>query len=244
MQSLDSQRKVFFWRTSDGSPTASLGLQGERMHHRGGALAETLHVYAPAIEWASRHSPRPHFFSFGLGLGYVEWVLFAMGVRHRFPFRCRSFESDPWLREGWQIWLSGGPALPGLEDAVSCVARHFGIASAALIQCGRDAFSEGFWTISERYEPGGRRFEFCHAVLYDLFSPKSDPEPWSAPVLGSLLREQTDPSCVFATYASTGSLKRLLKGNGFSLRSRKGFGGKRECTFAVRSISVCPGEVF
>ena len=69
---------------------------------------------------------------------------------------------------------------------------------------------------------------------FDAYSRHSNPENWEADFVGKIL-EQGKHNSYFSSYASTGSLKRILKTHGFDLRFRPGFGGKRECAFAVRT---------
>jgi tRNA 5-methylaminomethyl-2-thiouridine biosynthesis bifunctional protein len=64
------------------------------------------------------------------------------------------------------------------------------------------------------------------AFYLDGFAPAKNPELWSPHVFASLARlAKSDAS--FATYTSSGDVKRALRGAGFEYRKVEGFGWKR-----------------
>jgi hypothetical protein len=71
-------------------------------------------------------------------------------------------------------------------------------------------------------------------ILFDPFSSGTDPELWEEAFLIEFISRISAPQCVFASYASTGALKRALKQLNFQVQTPHGFAGKREFTFAVR----------
>ncbi len=89
-EELGFQREI----TRDGSLTLrACGSDAEAMHHSGGALDETLFVYGePLIEIFERIH-RPRIFSLGLGVGYVEFVTAARGVRQAKDFELMTMKA-------------------------------------------------------------------------------------------------------------------------------------------------------
>jgi hypothetical protein len=71
-------------------------------------------------------------------------------------------------------------------------------------------------------------------ILYDAFSSETSPELWQEEFLKNFIEKAAAPHSFFATYASTGTLKRALKAKGFALKKKPGFSGKRESTLAIR----------
>jgi tRNA U34 5-methylaminomethyl-2-thiouridine-forming methyltransferase MnmC len=229
---------LHFHTTADGSPTLSLGEQGEWMHHRHGAFAETLYVYGEAVNRVLP-SPQPSFVSVGLGLGYVEMLLAARAVQSHTEetFCVRSFEADPVLRKNFQSGLQGhAPAdfAAAYSSIANRFAKAFEIPPERIFDCLRMWGQSGRWVLEDALHPEtlwARRYE---AILYDAYSSDTHAPLWTAAFLSSLLSAAAAPRCVFATYAATGELKRTLARHQFRQESRPGFSGKRECTLATR----------
>lgn len=151
--------------TGDGSPTLAPGTagvpeapgspaderRGELMHHRGGALSESVHVYGPAIELAWQQAATTpgaslshvRFGVVGLGLGYLERLCLALGPHVASQPHDRagkgaslpqpeaglqlqasidSYESDPMLRQRFERWLNG-KAEPWHDEVSAAFAR-------------------------------------------------------------------------------------------------------------------------
>jgi hypothetical protein len=228
-----------FHRTADGSPTLSQEENGEWMHHRQGAFSETQFVYGEAVSRVLPISPAPAFVSVGLGLGYVEFLLAARAVQAnaRESFAIRSFESQVVLRENFTEWLKGkteGEFGNAYDSIAQLYAQHFDVPPQKLKDCLREWLEAGRWKLEASLDTAvlwARRYD---AILYDAYSSETAPELWNEELLGGVLSNAAGPRCTFATYASTGSLKRILEKHRFRLEARPGFSGKRECTLAVR----------
>src|SRR5690606_37298150 len=97
--------------TGDGSPSVVLGSPQqayECMHHRGGALSESLFIYHAALERALELGVEPKVLSVGLGLGYNEAITIATLISKEKlkPLQLDSFESDPLIRGHYVRWLT------------------------------------------------------------------------------------------------------------------------------------------
>lgn len=71
------------------------------------------------------------------------------------------------------------------------------------------------------------------AWYLDGFSPATNPDLWSAPLLGAVYR-QTLPGGSFATYSAAGWVRRNLAAAGFAVTRQTGFAGKREMLTGVK----------
>jgi hypothetical protein len=226
--------------TADGSPTLSLGERGEWMHHRRSAFEETLYVYGEAVRRVTLRTPTPSFVSVGLGLGYVELLLAATRVREGWTGnRLRTFESDASLRAGLLSWIQTDASLPApfataYDTIASRVAAHFDVAPPILKIALRDWRESGLWTLDGALDDQTEWDARYDCILYDAFSADTAPALWEPEFLTSFIERAAAPRCVFATYAATGDLKRVLAKHRFRDEKRVGYAGKRECTLSLR----------
>jgi hypothetical protein len=214
--------------TNDGSPTVLLG--HEPMHNLQGALGETVYVYGEALKLAFQISLSPRFLVVGLGLAYIEWVIIAEAYRHNADPKILTFESNVFLRGEFENFLKTceSKLFSGSRQVVE---RHYGV---SLKKPAQAVYQNGGLKIEGELQ-NETEFADRHSVIfYDPFSQKTNPELWTEEFLTAFISKAASPCCVFATYASTGPLKRALKLNGFETIERKGFGRKRECTLAIR----------
>ena len=205
------------------------------MHSSAGALAETQYVYGRGLSFLLEQKWPVRVISVGLGMGYVELLAAAHWAREGIDSdrleQLISYEVEPSLRENFRSYLTGT-----VDDVT--VREVFHQAGYSVDQA-RDQLRR--WYREKRFEIregfGSDTWSVdASLVCYDPFSGGTSPELWSEDFLSAFVGELTSPYCVFTTYASTKRLKRVLSEFGFSLHSRRGFGGKRECTFAVRGF--------
>lgn len=230
--------QIFHFReTADGSPSLSFGEKGEWMHHQAGAFSETVYVYGHAIQCALEKNAQT-FLIVGLGLGYIEILLAAEALRTQQTVRVQSYEAEPLLRQNFQNWLAEGCEDPHFQYAydkvLALTCAHTDVPPRALRAYLKKQYASGNWALQGPMELSSVESQRFDAILFDAFSADSSPELWSKAFLQALLDQATAQRCLFATYASTGELKRSLLKRRFQLADRAGFGGKRECTLAVR----------
>lgn len=204
------------------------------MHSLEGALAETLYIYAPCVTRAME-IPNPALFSMGLGLGYNEILTSALALKSQRKPKIYSFEIVPELRDFFTDWLEkrNSQLSPCYDRILSLMASHFEMESGLIKSNLQELHQKGDFKIFsevERLNPYGLKFQ---GILYDAFSSKTSPTLWEENHLNQFIKEYSDLGfCTLSTYASTGSLKRALISNGFNFKKKKGFGMKRESTFA------------
>lgn len=209
------------------------------MHHKAGALAETLYVYGHAAKSAWEAGGR-HFVTVGLGAGYIELVLLALARSQELSrgfLRVRSFEANAHLRSAFQAWLQIGSAAelgPFFDQVAESVASHFSLDHTTLRGFAKEAFENGQWTIEPELTPSTDWLHRADCIFFDAFSKNTSPELWEDDFLQQWLERSTKEDSTFSSYASNKSLRIALQKTGFTVTERKGFGGKRECTFAKR----------
>lgn len=236
--------------TKDGSPSLrgkdNLGDGNESMHHLGGAYSETQYIYGGALRTEQNNRTLFSVLVVGLGLGYIE--LLAMGEYLRqnsvLPFKMYSYETDEDLKVAFIGWLSGElnsehPLFSVYELIAQCFSKD-GYPVDLIKKELLKAKSNKQWLIDGAFSLSSLPPADVNCILYDAYSGKSNPELWSEEFLTTVFTQVTaqSTSCVFATYACTGVLKRSLIASGFQFQKKPGFAGKRDCSFAIKGGSV------
>ena len=236
---IESWEGFHFFKTADGSPTMSMGsLEAEKMHHMGGAFSETLFVYQDVVDVVLEQDWERRFFNLGLGLGYIE-LLVASKVPE-IGLMC-SFESHPDLQRHFLNWVEGKlDAVPqAFRDTYEEILRRYSIQfqtkKSDILWNLKKWKNEKSWRVFGRFQSSESPCDSMTGLFFDPFSNKTNEELWREEDLNSVLSNVAGDNAVFATYASTGALKRALKKQGFSLEPKKGFQGKRESTLAIRA---------
>jgi tRNA U34 5-methylaminomethyl-2-thiouridine-forming methyltransferase MnmC len=244
MQSFPTDLKII--PTRDGSPSLAFrrpdGYE-EPMHHSGGALAESVYVYLTALRQALQPDEPIRILSVGLGLGYNEILAVAeMRRLGRKDFKIYSFEAVDFLRESFHASLMSVGATPlqsVLHNVIGRVADALACEPSELCSWLREALHNKQLELRQSFPDDLESSEYgpiepCNVVFYDAYSSKMDPDLWQEQVLQQVFLDRLSANCVFASYASTGNLRRALKQLGFCLTRKAGFARKRECTFAFR----------
>jgi hypothetical protein len=227
-------------KTQDGSPTLKaldLSTQ-ESMHHSGGAWSETLYIYGTALELLNQIQKPWRVLSVGLGLAYNEMMTFAALSENQQKLQAlTSFEAHTFLRESLDAWLNKEPCeLSSIYDEVKTLCENQ-FDSKYLFTQLQEARQTQIWNILGALGKSDCGNSNPHELIYyDAYSSRSNPELWQEEFLSKFLAAYAAPQCIFATYACTGSLKRALSQQGFKLKRRAGFQGKRDSTLAIRGI--------
>lgn len=196
----------YFYRTADESFTLALAPDSERMHSKAGALAESLAIYSPAIEWVFQNArgsssapvPPVSFLSVGLGLGYNEILIAAHALKHNRTddFVLESRELDANLIGYFKAWLTKDvphsclppdPFLQAYCDICSKVAAIFNCSSQALYDSLALALRQGRLRLEGALTPDSQFVSQHQAILFDAFSQDTSPDVWHEACLGHLL---------------------------------------------------------
>ncbi len=219
--------------TKDQSPTLSLN-GGEKMHSLEGALSETLYIYAPCVE-QSLKAHKPALLSMGLGLGYNEILTSALALKTQRKTILYSYEIVPELRNSFTHWLTDQVSELSVcyDQILTLIAKYFEWHPLKIKSHLRELFEAENFRVFSEVEPKNSYGHKFNGIMYDAFSSKSSPALWEEDFLNQFIDEYCDLDfCTLSTYAATGALKRALLSHGFTLEKKKGFGMKRESTFA------------
>lgn len=221
--------------TDDGSPTMRLAPTWEPMHALDGGFTETIYIYQPTAQKAFEAVENPRFFSMGLGLGYCE-MLTAFEALKQGKTSCEifSYEKIDFLIDYFGSWVDGVPTpIDDLYDLILDIfSKQFDIPGEKARAFLRNLRAQNLLHLLGPYSPEVD-IPACHAIYFDAFSKKTSPELWDETLLKDFFKGMATP-CFFSSYASKGPLRRALKENGFEITIIKGFGKKRESTFAAR----------
>ncbi len=222
--------------TADGSPTLSLPQQNsEFMHHREGALTESLYIYGEAMDLVQ--TPEYAVLSVGLGLGYNEIIAAAKAMKQNRPLRLLSFEVEEALRSNFIDWLtetSDSDWTKTYDQILNSIADHFFLNATELKKLLVNLYKNKLFLIEGPLTKGSHFADKYNCIFFDAFSNNTSPELWDEGFLVSFLKECAEKHCILTTYAATGNLNRALKKNDFVRKARTGFSGKRQSTLAVR----------
>lgn len=257
---VENQTHYEFFTTADGSPSVCLWsdrFRPEAMHHRQGALAESLFVYHGLLEEGLSMNMAPQILSVGLGCGYNEMIAVAHFLSQKKSFETfylESFEGDSLLRESFLEWMLQRPDISSqnevgdehgssvkkqlhltFEKVALLISSHFRLAPNDTIKNQLRCLYDEKQFILRDWLTDQTQFQNRFGIIFfDAFSSQSSPELWNEDFLTALLEKAAQTPCGLATYAATGTLNRALKKSGFVLREQKGFSGKRQSTRAFR----------
>lgn len=223
--------------TGDGSPSLALPPTWEPMHSLEGAFSETLYIYAPAIKQALENTTTgATILSVGLGVGYNE-ILTACLAQHsqkavQLVWSC---ESQQFLIDAFKQWVSGktNDLSPVYEHILELMSDHYDLDNEDVKRTLFNWLESGVLKI----EPALTKttaLPKANAILFDAFSKKTTKDLWEENFLTQFFEQACAEVCFVSTYACTGHLYRTLNNNSFQTEKRKGFGKKRQSTFAHR----------
>ena len=213
----------------------------EVMHHSSGAVEESFYIYFPAMEWCAQHLKKLNILSLGLGTGLNEMIAIAYGFLNKEiieSFYMESFESDPHLVETFKAFVFKEP----LEETyfrayatnLNLICRRLLVSPDQVLNELKNKMKQGQLVFRTALMPDTEFNDQFNCILYDLFSSKMSSLFWEEEFISKFILKSSQAQCCFATYASTGALKRALRSGGFQLIPKPGFSNKRESTLATR----------
>ncbi len=225
---MDVKSDIKVITTQDGSHSLYSEQFGENYHSKYGAIQESLHVFIQAGLFY-KFAMQDHVSVLGIGFG--------SGL-NAFLTYLETFKREK------SVYYEGVEAYPvPLEEAAKLnfpellQSKDQKYIFDQMHQCEWDKDHQ----LNERFlfRKSLNRFENINVkekfdvVFFDAFAPSTQPELWESPVL-SLMYDALKPGGVFVTYSAKGSVKRNLKGLGFTLENLPGPPGKREMIRAIK----------
>lgn len=230
-------------QTEDHSYTLKSLAFDEACHSLSGAYAETLHnYYQPCgVDLLAQSKPRLTILEVGFGLGVGVQATFESLQKNsqaKALVHYVALELDAGLIEFAQKFTSlKASSYPGFHDLKQdeenpalFEATKNGHRLSVIIGNARQTLEAAFLE---------RRLAPVDVIYQDAFSPRKNPELWTQEWFETLVRV-SDKKVVMSTYCSSLSPRKAMKAAGFSLRSFKGLGKKRECTLASLSGAADP----
>ena len=234
-----------FYKTKDESVSVSLKsetVSTELMHSVDGAFSETVYLYQDIIQYALKtcNSERKfNFLSLGLGLGYVEIMVCAYFLKHcpNENFTVFSYEENEDLRNFFYKFIFEEQIPAPFQQCYESILQNFSqLYSLEINQLKNELkrrISQSQILLEGSFSLETKINEPIHGLFFDAFSINTSPDLWEDSLLHHILGF-CDEYTSFATYAARTHLKRVLLEHRYQLAKKKGYGGKKESTFAFR----------
>jgi tRNA U34 5-methylaminomethyl-2-thiouridine-forming methyltransferase MnmC len=203
------------------------------------AEAEALYVRQLKLSQRIRQTPEP-FVIWDVGLGAAANVLTLLRAASRTEcsLEIHSFDNT---KEPLQFALEHAKELEYLQDYEEVLER-FVREGLVLIQQGKLSLKwqlhlADFPTLIS--QPGAEQFPKPHAIMFDAFSPATNPEMWTQPLFEKMFR-LLDPNrpCALPTYSRSTMLRVTLLLAGFFVGIGHATGEKEETTIAANRIEL------
>jgi tRNA U34 5-methylaminomethyl-2-thiouridine-forming methyltransferase MnmC len=217
--------------TGDGSHTLYIPSLNEHYHSVFGAIQESKHIFIYAgLKALPSDLPVIEILEIGFGTGLNALLTFLEARDSDLTVRYSSVEK-------WPLTL-GMSSLLNFPDQIDTPASKdvFGQLHAATW----DEWVEISDYFSLRkiladlidYQPGKDAFNL---IYFDAFGPDVQAEMWTEDVFAKMF-SALKPGGILVTYSTKGTVKRNLKGAGFTIEKLPGPPGKREILRAVKPI--------
>ncbi|MES2379190.1 MAG: tRNA (5-methylaminomethyl-2-thiouridine)(34)-methyltransferase MnmD [Bacteroidota bacterium] len=216
-------------KTADGSNTIYNPQVGENYHSINGALQESRHVFLNAgLQYFLDRNPVKQVsvleVGFGTGLNFLLTADFCTDSKvelqytgiEAYPLSDELMDSTGYdqytTTETWASLLNNYQSALRAPTVINPYCK-LQIANCQLMDFKSD----------EKFD----------IVYFDAFAAAHQPEMWDEGAIGHTV-SFLKPGGIFVTYAITGNLKRMLKGQGFQIQKIPGAAGKREMLRAVK----------
>ncbi|MFZ8962881.1 MAG: tRNA (5-methylaminomethyl-2-thiouridine)(34)-methyltransferase MnmD [Schleiferiaceae bacterium] len=216
--------------TRDGSPTLRSDVWDCAYHSLHGAWTEAKHVYIQSgLHAQSLCQPQNPLTILEMGAGTGLNALLAVKWAHAAERPVSYYGLDAALPEAsaWESWWSARPESAKDLDPWARAMRNAWEEGKAW----QTPWSTTSWIQGEA--ASWRSPLRADVVFYDAFSPRQQPELWTAEALEPWLEALT-PEGFFVTYCATGEVFRAVKSLGFAVEHLPGPPGKREMLRAHR----------
>jgi hypothetical protein len=233
----------FFYHTKDNSISVSLKSSEEDtelMHSVDGAFSETVYLYEDIVKYAlEQNIQNPVFLSLGLGLGYVEILVCCALLKQNSNQNITvfSYEKKEDLTNFFRCYFMGQdipkPFFECYEDILSKFATHYDLPKNSIFDAVKKRLFREEILLKSSFHQETKIEKPLNGLFFDAFSIKTSPDLWEEELIRKILGSCA-PKASFATYACRSLLKSLLCEYQFTLHKKKGYGGKKQSTFATR----------
>jgi tRNA U34 5-methylaminomethyl-2-thiouridine-forming methyltransferase MnmC len=215
--------------TLDGSDTLFVPELNEHYHSRFGAVQESRQVFIEHGFMAVKDTGEPvKIFEMGFGTGLNTLLTLLAAKELNLKVNYTSIEKFPLHSEVWERLNYGSDiSLPGSRNEFREI--HEAPWDQAVGLTGSFTLKKIHADIAG-FIPAETGFD---VVYFDAFSPDVQPDLWTQEVLGPI-GNWLKPGGILVTYSCKGSVKRILKANGFKVEKLPGPPGKRTVLRGIR----------
>lgn len=219
--------------TGDGSHTLYSSRFSQHYHNRGGALAESRHVFfeksglLTRLE-QSRESLIIHETGFGTGLNLMLLMEAVRKTGFEAPVTYCSVEGWPLTPEMAEKLNYAERLDTGEKDLPARFFRALSPGMNRMDLLGGQLSLCLFKGLFRDFDPGEVPADY---FFHDPFSPDANPELWTGEVFRTLLRRAA-PRAVLSTYSAASRARGALSWAGWNVARAPGALGKREMTVA------------
>jgi tRNA U34 5-methylaminomethyl-2-thiouridine-forming methyltransferase MnmC len=214
--------------TDDGSHSIYSKKYGVSYHSKFGALEESQHVFInAALRFKAVIQQKISILEIGFGTGLNTFVTFFEAKKRNLIIDYKAVEAYPIsIKQAEQLNYSNL-----LEPEES---------SDVFMKLHQAPWNTPF-KLNEQFiiEKILKRFQVIDfdnqfdIIYFDAFAPDAQPELWSEDILAKMYKALL-PDGILVTYCAKGSVKRSLKGVGFTVEALPGPPRKREMTRATK----------
>lgn len=210
--------------TKDGSPSFYLEEMNETYHSKHGAKTETLHVFVKPSLSLPKESLR--ILEVGLGTGSNAWH--TAHENHKGPNKNIFYDAlEPFPLAPASLELIRPYFLNG--ESGECFDQIHQTKPGSCVSLMESFHFSSFHETLQDFVPAQR----YNVIYFDAFGPRVQEEMWNRQALEKC-KSLLEPSGIWLSYCSKGSVKRELKELGFEVVVREGpTDGKREVTMAI-----------
>lgn len=219
--------KIF--ATQDGSHSIFSEQFGVSYHSKYGAIQETQHVFIDAgLRLKAVVQPHISILDIGFGTGLNALMTLCEAEKRNLNIDYVAYEAFPISKE--QALTLNYPDLLDLRLRYADAFRQMHLIDWETPHQLLDNFL--FTKHLQTFDKVDYVDKF-DIIYFDAFAPNSQPELWENPVM-ELMYHALKSDGALVTYCAKGSVKRTLKGLGFTIEKLKGPPGKREMTRAIK----------
>jgi tRNA U34 5-methylaminomethyl-2-thiouridine-forming methyltransferase MnmC len=209
--------------TADGSKTIFNAKVGENYHSKHGALQESQHVFLNSglrYFLAGKEADSVSILEVGLGTGLNFLLSADFCTAKQIKLNYTGIEAYPLTEEmiaqtGYDEYISATTWNSFLEAYAKSTLAKVQLNPCVQLHTAHTQLT-GFQS-NEQFD----------VIYFDAFASLHQPEMWSEEAIQHTV-QFLKPGGVFATYAITGNLKRMLKALGLKVEKAPGAPGKRE----------------
>jgi tRNA U34 5-methylaminomethyl-2-thiouridine-forming methyltransferase MnmC len=213
----------------------------ETFHPVIGPVAEAEALYVKQLRLAERlREHRGEFVIWDVGLGAAANALTVLRAAREAPCSIRLLSFDHTVEP---LWFALGQAealgyFHGYEESVAHLVAHHRVAFVAnRLTVEWQLCLADFPNLLE--QPVARNLAKPHAILFDPYSPATNPAMWTQPLFARLF-QLLDPHrpCALPTYSRSTMLRVSLLLAGFFVGSGHATGEKEETTIAANTLDL------